>query len=179
MLCTSATQCCREIHSPALKVEGYKKKNKYSRSLCLLLNSCISNSVLMLWKYSWEAKKSGSDTMVYSILQASLYSLCSLYSNIKTHERVVSKLHTHWNCTLPPLGQIQHMIGRILSSLHLAEHRDEGTGGNGSKFLPSTAGRNRSLVLLSHCLRCPEITDVRLCKWNQPTARTEVHLVGS
>lgn len=34
------------------------------------------------------------------------------------------------------------MTGRILSSVHLPESRDEGTGGIGNKFLPSTAGRS-------------------------------------
>lgn len=45
----------------------------------------------MLFKYSWEAKKSGSETTVYSILQAPLYSLSSLCSNKKytSDERVV------------------------------------------------------------------------------------------
>lgn len=147
-----------------LKVEWYKKK--YSRSLCLLLNSCTSNLVLMLWKYSWEAKKHGSETMVYSILQASLYS--SLYSNKKyTRVSFQNYIHTEIAPCLPwgrSHGQTEHMIGRILSSLQLAGHRDEGTGGNGNKFLPSTAVR--SPVWSSHGLRCTGITDARLYKWN-------------
>lgn len=73
------------IYLPALYWRWVILK-KYTRNLCLLPISRISNWILMQQKDSREAKKSGGKITVYCILQAPLYSPFSLYTNKKYRE---------------------------------------------------------------------------------------------